>query len=212
MVLVIGNAPGDRPQLFNQGYSLAAVIANEFGEAAATPIHSSALFAAGLVLFVLTLIVNIIARRFIARGQRGRRGTGGTGVTVADAPPAGETRHEHSPRFAPISARRRRTDRVMRGLLRRRHADRAGPARADHLLPAAQGAWRAGAAASSPPTRTGNFFGDPGGIRSAILGTLEIVGLASLIAIPIGIGVALYLTEYGKDVAGSPTSCATSST
>jgi phosphate transport system permease protein len=45
----------------------------------------------------------------------------------------------------------------------------------------------------------GNFFGDPGGIRSAILGTLEIVALASLIAIPIGIGVALYLTEYGKD-------------
>ncbi len=45
---------------------------------------------------------------------------------------------------------------------------------------------------------TGNFFGNQGGIRSAILGTLEIVGLASLIAIPIGIGVALYLTEYGR--------------
>lgn len=45
----------------------------------------------------------------------------------------------------------------------------------------------------------GNFFGDPGGIRSAILGTLEIVGLASLISVPTGIGVALYLTEYGTD-------------
>ena len=44
----------------------------------------------------------------------------------------------------------------------------------------------------------GNFFGSPGGIRSAIIGTLEIIALASLIAIPIGIGVALYLTEYGK--------------
>jgi len=44
----------------------------------------------------------------------------------------------------------------------------------------------------------GNFFGNPGGIRSAILGTVEIVLLASLISIPIGIGVALYLTEYGK--------------
>jgi phosphate transport system permease protein len=44
----------------------------------------------------------------------------------------------------------------------------------------------------------GNFFGNPGGIRSAILGTLEIIALASLIAIPTGIGVALYLTEYGK--------------
>src|SRR6202042_3798785 len=79
VVLVIGNAPTIGSHLFNQGYSLAAVIANEFGEAASTPIHSSALFAAGLVLFVLTLIVNIFARRFITRGQRGRRGTGGTG-------------------------------------------------------------------------------------------------------------------------------------
>jgi phosphate transport system permease protein len=46
---------------------------------------------------------------------------------------------------------------------------------------------------------TGAFIGDPGGIKSALLGTLLIVGLASLIAIPIGIGVALYLVEYGKD-------------
>jgi phosphate ABC transporter permease protein PstC len=90
VVLLIGNAPVIGAHLFNQGYSLAAVIANEFGEAAATPIHSSALFAAGLVLFVLTLVVNIVARRFISRGQRGQRGTGGTGVTVA-AVPAGET-------------------------------------------------------------------------------------------------------------------------
>ena len=35
-------------------------------------------------------------------------------------------------------------------------------------------------------------------MRSAIVGTLEIVGLAALIAIPLGIGVALYLVEYGK--------------
>jgi phosphate transport system permease protein len=45
---------------------------------------------------------------------------------------------------------------------------------------------------------TGRFFGDPGGIKSAILGTLEIVGLAIVIAVPAGIGVALYLVEYGK--------------
>jgi phosphate ABC transporter permease protein PstC len=81
VVLVIGNAPTIGHHLFNQGYSLAAVIANEFGEAQG--IHVSALFAAGLVLFVLTLIVNMIARGFIVRGQRGRRGTGATGMTVA---------------------------------------------------------------------------------------------------------------------------------
>jgi phosphate ABC transporter permease protein PstC len=83
VVLVIGNAPTIGHHVFSQGYTLAAVIANEFGEAANTPIHSSALFAAGLVLFVLTLAVNIVARWFVAHGTRGRRGTGGTGITVA---------------------------------------------------------------------------------------------------------------------------------
>jgi phosphate ABC transporter permease protein PstC len=87
VVLVIGNAPVIGAHLFNQGYSLAAVIANEFPEAAATPVHASALFAAGLVLFVLTLIVNLIARRFISRGQHGHRGTGATGVSLAVAGP-----------------------------------------------------------------------------------------------------------------------------
>ena len=82
VVVLIGNAPVVGHSIFTQGYSLAAVIANEFGEAAATPSHSSALFAAGLVLFVLTLLVNIVARRFITRGQRGRRGTAATGVAV----------------------------------------------------------------------------------------------------------------------------------
>src|SRR5437763_3215250 len=65
VVLVIGNAPVIGQHLFNQGYSLAAVIANEFGEAANVPLHSSALFGAGLVLFVLTLVVNMIARAFV---------------------------------------------------------------------------------------------------------------------------------------------------
>jgi len=70
VVVVIGDAPAIGHHLFNQGYTLASVIANEFGEA--TGIHRSALFAAGLVLFVLTLIVNIIARGFVARGHRAR--------------------------------------------------------------------------------------------------------------------------------------------
>lgn len=84
VVLVIGDAPVIGGHLFNQGYSLAAVIANEFGEATGT--HVSALFAAGLVLFVLTLIVNLIARWIVARGGHGRRGTGACGITVAPAP------------------------------------------------------------------------------------------------------------------------------
>jgi ABC-type phosphate transport system permease subunit len=65
VTLVIGNAPTIGHSLFDQGYALAAVIANEFGEAANDPLHSGALIAAGLVLFVITLIVNAIARRLV---------------------------------------------------------------------------------------------------------------------------------------------------
>jgi phosphate ABC transporter permease protein PstC len=73
VTLLIGNAPTIGKQIFDQGYSLAAVIANEFGEAANNPLHKSSLIAAGVVLFVLTLLVNLVARWFVNRGRHGRR-------------------------------------------------------------------------------------------------------------------------------------------
>src|SRR5919198_1633416 len=73
VTLVIGNAPTIGKQIFDQGYSLAAVIANEFGEAASIPVYSSALFAAGLLLFVVTLIINALARQVVNLGDPERR-------------------------------------------------------------------------------------------------------------------------------------------
>jgi phosphate ABC transporter permease protein PstC len=72
VTLVIGNAPQIGDHLFGQGYTLAAVIANEFGEAASDPVHRAALIAAGLVLFVLTLAVNGVARGLVLRAERAR--------------------------------------------------------------------------------------------------------------------------------------------
>ncbi len=71
VTLLIGNAPLIGKQLFDQGYTLAAVLANEFGEAANDRTHRAALIAAGLVLFVLTLVVNAAARLMIRRRARG---------------------------------------------------------------------------------------------------------------------------------------------
>jgi len=85
VVLVIGDSDTLGKHIFDQGYTLAAVIANEFGEAANQPLHSSALFAAGLVLFVLTLIVNAVARWFVTRGTRGIRGAGTGGAMPGGA-------------------------------------------------------------------------------------------------------------------------------
>jgi phosphate transport system permease protein len=73
VTIVIGNAADIGKTVFSQGYSLAAVIANEFGEAASDPTHRASLIAAGLLLFVFTLIVNAIARYFVNRAQVGRR-------------------------------------------------------------------------------------------------------------------------------------------
>jgi phosphate ABC transporter permease protein PstC len=85
VTILIGDAPQLGHHLFNQGYSLAAVIANEFGEAQG--LHRSALFAAGLVLFVLTLLVNGLARGLVIRAARarGQSGPAAAGPGVAGA-------------------------------------------------------------------------------------------------------------------------------
>jgi phosphate ABC transporter permease protein PstC len=70
VTLVIGNAPEIGHTIFAQGYTLAAVIANEFGEAANNELHRAALIAAGLVLFLLTLVVNMAARAVVKRAAR----------------------------------------------------------------------------------------------------------------------------------------------
>jgi phosphate transport system permease protein len=97
----------------------------------------------------------------------------------------------------PISPRRRRTDRIARSLLAGGTALALVPLVLViyYLLIKGLGAWSIDFFTTDP---NGKFFGDPGGIKSAILGTIEIVALASLIAVPAGIGVALYLVEYGK--------------
>jgi phosphate ABC transporter permease protein PstC len=78
VTLVIGSAPVIGHHIFAQGYTLAAVIANEFGEASPGSLHISALIAAGLVLFVLTLIINGLARAVVLRAGRIRS------VSIAD--------------------------------------------------------------------------------------------------------------------------------
>jgi len=64
VTMVIGNDPSVHASLFAPGYTIAAVIANEFKEATGN-IYPSALIELGLVLFFLTLILNGLARLLI---------------------------------------------------------------------------------------------------------------------------------------------------
>jgi phosphate transport system permease protein len=70
--LVIGDSPEVTSHLFYSGYSMPAVIANEFGEASGE--FRSALIGIGLLLFVITLIVNLVARTIVERSARKMRG------------------------------------------------------------------------------------------------------------------------------------------
>jgi phosphate transport system permease protein len=97
-----------------------------------------------------------------------------------------------------VSARRRRTDKVMRGTMLAATLLALVPLVLViyYLLKQGLSAINGNFFTQDP---TGSFFGSVGGVRSAILGSLEIVLLATVISVPIGIGVALYLTEYGND-------------
>jgi phosphate transport system permease protein len=70
--LVIGSSPTITSHLFAPGYNMPAVIANEFGEA--TGVFRSALMGLGVLLFALTIIINVIARAVVARSARRGRG------------------------------------------------------------------------------------------------------------------------------------------
>lgn len=84
VTMVIGNDPAVTTSLFAPQYTMAAVLANEFSEAA-DPLHLSALTEIGLVLFIITLIVNLLSRLLIWSMARGARGPVATTVTEAAA-------------------------------------------------------------------------------------------------------------------------------
>ncbi len=68
VALVIGGGFQITANLFSSGNAMPAVIANQFGEASGT--YRSALIGLGVALFVVTVVVNLIARTVIARSNR----------------------------------------------------------------------------------------------------------------------------------------------
>jgi phosphate transport system permease protein len=70
VTMVIGNLPQISKSLFAPGYTLASVIANEFTEATGD-LYLSALIEIGLALFLITIVVNILARLLVWSTTRG---------------------------------------------------------------------------------------------------------------------------------------------
>jgi phosphate transport system permease protein len=69
VTMVIGNEPKIHQSLFAPGYSIAAVIANEFAEATGD-LYLGALIELGLVLFGLTIVINGLARVLVLSTTR----------------------------------------------------------------------------------------------------------------------------------------------
>jgi phosphate transport system permease protein len=70
--LVIGASPVVTSHLFAPGYNMPAVIANQFGEASG--VFRAALMGIGVLLFIFTIIINVVARGVVDRSARRKRG------------------------------------------------------------------------------------------------------------------------------------------
>jgi phosphate transport system permease protein len=69
VTMVIGNSIEGSLSLLRPGYTMASIIANEFAEAV-SKLHSQALIEVGFVLFLITLVLNMIARVLVWRVAR----------------------------------------------------------------------------------------------------------------------------------------------
>lgn len=73
VTMVIGNAPNISLSLLSPAYTMPSVIANEFAETT-SKLHASALMEIGLILMVVTLIINAMARLLIWSVSKGSGG------------------------------------------------------------------------------------------------------------------------------------------
>jgi len=212
VAMVIGNRPSIPHSLLAPGATLGSAIVNQFAEAS-PGLGTSSVIALGAVLLLLTLLVNLAGQTILQRrGVRGPAGAAplprGPAVSAADAIPSDEIDGPAGGRHlkAAIRARssrslptRRFGGGVMEGL--------CGLAVIVGLVPLAaliyytivRGigivSWSFLTHSPTPPGIPG------GGIGPAITGSAKIVGLALLIAVPIGLFTALFIFEQSGRLA-----------
>lgn len=202
------------------GNTIAANIAVQFKNAFTN--GRGALIASGLVLFVMTLLVNYLARWIARRGvvseNGGGRGRNRRSTTEETAPTAqgspvdAFTPHRISHTDAPATARpgalglghvspwRRARDWVARGSVALGFLLAVLPLASILWLVVSNGLKRFDQTFLNNSMRNVAESDPGGGAYHAIQGTLEQAGLATLIAVPIGVMVAVYLVEYGRGI------------
>jgi phosphate transport system permease protein len=205
VAMLVGNNPRLNWNIFNQGTTIPSAIANQL-PGTNDSLEKSALIQLGLVLFLVTVVVNVIARLLLWRlGSLGggraslvSRLLGTAPAAVGETPPAPAAKEAAATSIRVVAAATRGrallTDRVMTGVL--------GACLVLTLIPlfhifgyiTIRGAGSINLA----------FFthlpnDDVPGLGHALLGTAIMVGLATVVATPVGILGALFLTEYPKN-------------
>jgi phosphate transport system permease protein len=227
VTLVIGDINRVPTSLFSPGQTISSLIATDLNSAVSEgPAVYGALIELGLILLVLTLAVNVVARLLIWRIRSGE-----TGGSRQRRRPSGERLLRAASERGPVPAvggitefawRRAALARLPQRV-RRRHASYLVVAilclgatllaiapLASIVLTAVQ---NGGSAVVQPTfyTETQPAACNPGpvtphcpigGIGPQIEGTLVLLGLAAAIAIPVGILIGVYLAEYGRNRLG----------
>jgi phosphate transport system permease protein len=220
VALVIGGGYYVPTSLFSQGSTIPSQLVNLFNDSYGLGL--SALLELGLILFAISLGVNLVARlllasdpdaaprqgrllrvwhRLVRRGPVGRiTAPDGSGTTLADPP----WRRRVTATFARRLRRRRARYYVVVALLLLALGLALLPLASIVDTAVAQG----GTAVVTPSFYTSGFPvaslctpGTPcplGGIGPAIQGTLILLGLASIAGVPGGILAGIYLSEYGR--------------
>jgi phosphate transport system permease protein len=207
VAMLIGNSETLTFNIFDIGYSIPSVLANQWGSAE-TELHKSALIELGLTLFLVTVVVNSLARLMIWKMGRTRplAGRGKKRGAVGTDEAASAEGNLRIP-LAPAAARPRTPPRVswrrnslaqpmnvlMTGLL--------GLCLLLILVPLFHILGYilfAGFRRLSFAFFTNLPIQHPPGLGNAVVGTAVLVGLASAGAVPIGIFAALFLTEFPR--------------
>jgi phosphate transport system permease protein len=199
IALLLGNSPHVWSSLLGPGATLSSVIALEFGEA--SNLQLSALIALAVVLFVLSFAINALARLLVGRGVSGpgpiRRALAGrhrpVAATLVERPQAAVEPPALPVGLPSVSRARRIRSGLAEGAVY--------AALVISLIPL--GLILGKILVEGLPAISWSFFtelppADPyssGGISSALVGTLILMGLATLFSAPLGILVALFIND-----------------
>jgi phosphate transport system permease protein len=194
VTLLIGGREQIQWSLFAQGDSIASRLATELNQAS-PGLWRSTLIELALVLVVVTIVVNALARLLILRARAGKSGSrwpgwlfGKSPVRPAPLPPSSPVTEK------PTSIRPQRVNTLMTGVLGGTLAITLGPLFLILGYLVFQGV---GSLNWDFFTNLPKPAGEPGsGLAHALVGSAILVSLATVGAVPLGILAAIYLAEY----------------